>query len=465
MSEPSNPALPPADHGRVSAPRVSRAGRLRGLVLGRGERAIDRGNALIAFGVRIASAAILFVSQVLLARWLGAAEYGVYVYAWTVLLVLGGISTVGLNIGAIRIVSECRERGAFDALRGFLLAGRLLVLAVAAVIAVAVGLAALHLSARLSGNQWIAIAAVMIALPAYALTDLQDGICRGAARIVSALLAPYVVRPLLILAGIAAIHEFGLELDAVSAALAAVGATWAAWAVQTVLVRRDMGRLVPAGPRTYDTRAWVGITSPLLLMSVFDLLMQNIDIIVISNLLPSAQAGIYFAAAKTMALILFVHYAVGSAMANRFAEIATRGDETEMRASVRDVVRLTFWPSLAIAAVMLAAGRPLLSLFGPGFVDGFPVMCILAVAIIARASIGPAEALLNMTGGQVDCARALVIAALTNLTLSLVLTPLFGIIGAATAVSAAIMLGAFLNWRAAKRRLGLDVGIWAAHRR
>ena len=207
-----------------------------------------------------------------------------------------------------------------------------------------------------------------------------------------------------------------------------------------------------------------GHTAPLFMMSVFDLAMQHIDIIVISNLLSTAEAGIYFAAAKTMALILFVHYAVGSAMANRFAAISTRGDSEAMRASVRDAVRLTFWPSLAMAVVMLAAGKPLLALFGPGFADGYPVMFVLAIAIMARAAIGPAEALLNMSGGQAECARSLMIAALTNLLLNLLLTPLFGILGAATAVGTAMLLGAVLNWRAAKRRLGFDIGIWAVYR-
>jgi O-antigen/teichoic acid export membrane protein len=464
MNPSPSPVCETAGDSGAAAGTPSLAGRVKGLLLGRGDRAVDRGNALIAFVVRVASAVILFASQVLLARWMGAAEYGVYVYAWTVLLVLGGISTVGLNIGAIRIVSESRERRAHEALRGFLRAGRLLVFLAGTLIAVSVGLTALHMSGHYPGGHWIAIAAVMIALPAYALTDVQDGICRGSARILTALLAPYVVRPLLILAGIGTLFAIGARIDAMSAALVAVGATWAAWAFQTVLVTRDMRRIVPPVPRAYETRTWVATTSPLLLMSMFDLIMQHIDIIVISNLLPSAQAGIYFAGAKTMALILFVHYAVGSAMANRFAAIETRGDKEAMRASVRDAVRLTFWPSLAVAAVMLAAGRPLLSLFGPGFVEGFPVMCILAIAIIARAAIGPAEVLLNMTGGQADCARALVIAALANLTLSLILTPLLGIIGAALAVASAMILGAFLNWRAIRRRLGIDAGIWAAHR-
>ena len=464
MSQTSSPACDTPIAGGISARVRAVMHRLPAKLLGGGDRAIDRGNALIAFAVRVASAAILLLTQIALARWMGATEYGAYVYAWTLLLVIGGISTVGLNIGAIRIVSELREQSADAALRGFLRGSRSLILLVATILTSLAAFAAYGLANRWPDGPWLAVALVLMAVPAYALTDLQDGICRGSGRIASALVAPYIVRPLLILAGLGLVHHLGLPLDAGMAAIAAIAATWIAWALQSIIVARDFRCTLPAGPRTYHTKAWARTTAPLFMMSVFDLAMQHIDIIVISNLLSTAEAGIYFAAAKTMALILFVHYAVGSAMANRFAAISTRGDSEAMRASVRDAVRLTFWPSLAMAVLMLAAGKPLLALFGPGFADGYPVMFVLAIAIMARAAIGPAEALLNMSGGQADCARTLMIAAFSNLLLNLLLTPLFGILGAATAVGTAMLLGAVLNWRAAKRRLGFDIGIWAVYR-
>ena len=36
-----------------------------------------------AFVIRVAGAAIIFLSQILLARWMGSVEFGIYVYAWT----------------------------------------------------------------------------------------------------------------------------------------------------------------------------------------------------------------------------------------------------------------------------------------------------------------------------------------------------------------------------------------------
>lgn len=465
MSKPLTAVYSPRAHSGWGARLRAAVIGCKAALLGGGDRQVDRLNAILAFAVRVTSAAILFISQIALARWMGAEQFGIYVYAWTLVLVLGAVATLGLNIGAIRIVSELRERRSDDAMRGFL-AGSRAAVAVSAVLLMAVAAGGAWLiEARGIAGPWITIAVIMLAVPAYALTDLQDGICRGCARIASALLAPYILRPLFILCGIGGLYLFGAHLDATQAAMAAVAATWAAWAIQTAIVARELKGVVPAGPRAYQTGAWAATSAPLMLMGVFDLAMQNIDVIVISNLLSPTDAGIYFAGAKTMALILFVHYAVGSAMSNRFAAIATRGDPEALKAAVGDAVRWTFWPSVAMAAIMLGLGSHLLSLFGPTFAAGYPVMCILAVAIVGRAAIGPAESLLNMTGGQRDCARSLMIAAGANLTLNLFLAPRFGIVGAAVAVSTAILLGAFLNWRAARRNLGLDIGIWAISRR
>ena len=438
-------------------------GQLGEIASGAGERSAAQRNAILAFTVRVASAAILFLSQVAIARWMGGYEYGAYVYAWTIVLVLGGLSTLGLNVAVIRLVPHYRETGELAALRGLLLGSRMQTFAIAVLASVVVALVLWTFAAALPiGNLW-PLWLALLAVPAYALSDVQDGICRGSARMVSATFPPYILRPLLILAGIGAIHAAGLPLAAASAVAAAVLATWLAWGVQLLIVQRRVLDSVPKGDCEYRFGAWFKTSLPLLAICACELALQNTDVIVISHLLSPMEAGIYFAAAKTMGLIMFVYYAVGSAMANRFAAISARGDAAALQATVRDAVRWTFWPSLAVGLAMLAAGRPLLSLFGPQFADGgYPVMCVLILAFLARAAIGPVDFLLNMSGGQAACARSLMIAALLNLVLDLLLVPVAGIMGAALAVALSLVAGAVLNYRAACRRLGFDIGIWAA---
>lgn len=256
-------------------------------------------------------------------------------------------------------------------------------------------------------------------------------------------------------------HEVGWPMTAEAAIAAAVIATWTAFAVQWVLVQRRLKSVLPAGPSTWEPVKWLGIALPLLAISFSELVLQTADILIVSRFMPSADVAVYFAAAKTMSLVMFVHYAVGSAVANRFSMLNARGDREALVGFVRDAVRWTFWPSLAVAASLLALGLPLLWLFGPEFTAGYPLMAILAVGFLGRAAMGPSEFLLNMLGEQRTCALIACTAAATSVVLNLLLVPRAGLMGAAVASATAMMLGAMLNTIAARRRLGLEIAIWA----
>ena len=58
------------------------------------------------FMVRVASALLALVSQVLLARWMGSFEFGIYIYVWTWVLMIGALSDLGLSSAAKRFIPE-----------------------------------------------------------------------------------------------------------------------------------------------------------------------------------------------------------------------------------------------------------------------------------------------------------------------------------------------------------------------
>ena len=88
----------------------------------------ERGEAgrisLIAFVIRVVSAVIAFVSQVLLARWMGSFEYGIFVLVWTTMIIVGNLACLGFHTSVIRFIPEYRERGMLPELRGILLTSR-----------------------------------------------------------------------------------------------------------------------------------------------------------------------------------------------------------------------------------------------------------------------------------------------------------------------------------------------------
>ena len=430
------------------------------MVAGGSDRTRTQRDAVIAFLVRCTSAALLYLSQIALARWMGSDQYGIYVFVWTCVLLAGALANLGLNLGIIRLIPVHRENGEIDKLRGLVHGGRLFSLVAGTAVAIA-GMAGLWLlSPYISNDYAVAAYLGLVCVPLYVLTDVQDGIGRGNGWMAAALIPPYVMRPLLILLTMVAAHALGLPMVATTAAKAAIISTWATGIIQAIWINTSMVTAYGRGTQRYEPRMWIVSSLPLLAISGCEILLQNTDVLVLSRMTTPTDVAIYFAAGKTMSLIMFVHYAVGSAMANKFASFKARGDDAGLRACVRDAVNWTFWPSLAAALAILALGKPLLSLFGPQFVAGYPVMTILVVGFLTRSAMGPAEFLLNMQGEQKLCAIVMVSASALNILLNVILVPRYGIDGAAIATAISLMTAALLNAAVARWKLGVNVAIW-----
>lgn len=99
-------------------------------------------------------------------------------------------------------------------------------------------------------------------------------------------------------------------------------------------------------------------------------------------------------------------------------------------------------------------------LFGAGFTEGYPLLFVLALGLLARASVGPAERLLIMVGEQRVCAAIYAAAFTVNFVLCFALVAWLGLIGAAISTATALTVEAVLLFVMARRRLGLYIFFW-----
>jgi O-antigen/teichoic acid export membrane protein len=165
-----------------------------------GDHSIAQRVAGAAFMIRVASAGIIYLSQILLARWMGTFEFGIYVYVWTLVLLLGDLSDFGLSSAAQRFIPEYNRSGAYDRLRGFISRSRWIACGSAIVIA-AVGASTVHLlQAYIPAYLALPLSIAFVTLPFYTVMQVQDGIARSYNWINLALLPPYVIRHVVILA-------------------------------------------------------------------------------------------------------------------------------------------------------------------------------------------------------------------------------------------------------------------------
>ena len=436
--------------------------RARALFADGSDSSLARRLAGAAFLIRVISAALTLVSQILLARWMGSFEFGVYIYGWTWILLIGGMVDLGLGSAAQRFIPEYTERKSLALLRGFLSGSRWLALLFGTIAGAAGAVAVRLLTPYIDPATVVPLYISCAALPLFGVWGTQSGIARSYDWVNLGLSPVYVQRPLLLLALMGLAYGLGLPTDAITATAVGVIALISVGIGQIVVLNRALTGVVENGPKAYAPRLWLTTSVPIFLVEAFYFLLSYSDIIVVKQFRPADEVAIYYAAAKTIALVSFIYYSVAQTIAHKFVEYDVSGDRAGLTAFLKHSVRLTFWPSLAVIVGLLALGHPLLRLFGREFVSGYYLMFIIAVGLLARASVGPAERLLNMLGERRACALVYGTSFAISLILCVVLIPRLGLAGAAAASSAALVFESAGLFVVAKSRLGLHCFIFGA---
>jgi O-antigen/teichoic acid export membrane protein len=434
--------------------------RVRRWLADHSDRSVAQRMAGTAFLIRIVSAVLAYGSQVLLARWMGSYEFGIYVYVLTWILVIGGLADLGLASSAQRFIPEYLQQKGYALLRGFLSGSRWMTFSIAAITASFAAIMITVLRGWIDDYVEIPLYLACATLPLYALMQAQDGIARSFNWINLALMPLYVLRQILFIGLVAGAYLAGYTIDAVTVTALAALSIWVTGIGQLLYLNRRLRAELPAGRKTYAPRTWLIVSTPMFMVEGFHLLLSNVDILLLKQFRTPDEVAIYYAAAKTLALVAFIYFSVSAAIAHKFTEYHLAGDREGLSEFLADTVRWTFWPSLAATIVLLACGKLFLLAFGARFAEGYTVMFILAVGLLARAAVGPVERLLNMLDEQRICATIYAVAVAANLTLCCLLIPPYGIEGAAIATSAAFLLESVLLFWITKRRLGLHVFIF-----
>jgi O-antigen/teichoic acid export membrane protein len=431
--------------------------RLRGAFGGAGEASVTKRLAGTIFIIRVVSAGLAYLSQILLARWMGGSDYGVYVYVWTWVLLLGSMMDFGISASAQKLIPEYRTRGEHALLRGFLSGSRWMTFAVSSIVSLLLAGMVKSLSPWIEPNTVLPLYIGCLTLPAFVVANTQDGIARSHDWMRLGLMPQFIVRQSLIIGLTAGAFALGFNLGATVAMLASAAAVWLAMIGQMLVLNRRLAGHIEPGAKAYDFRGWLAVSLPILLVESFYLLLSYTDVLMLQQFRSSEEVGVYFAVVKTLALVSFIHYAISATTAHRFAEYHALGDKARLSAYVAHAIQWTFWPSLAATIVLLALGKPLLWLFGPQFVVGYDIMFIAAIGLVVRSAIGPVERLLNMLGHQHICALAYALAFVMNVVLCLILVPRYGGHGAAAATTISLAFETVLLFWIVRQRLGLHV--------
>jgi O-antigen/teichoic acid export membrane protein len=460
-------------------------------------------------------AALTLALTVLVSRWLEPAGTGALFELIALFTIATNTLELGADTGLMRWISRARAVGGLDQVRRLVAIALLPVAAVGTAAAVAIWVAAPEL-ARIflhglppgQAVEDIRIVAPLVPLGALSacLVDATRGFGRKWPFLAIEGLGKPVARIILVLCALlaglglrGAVVAWGFPVAAGLAAISIIFAVilrsevpapparprrsrqhgallrpWGRAALSWPLLgaRRGPGKHssppVPANKRSQrlGTEFW-RFTAPRAFQGIFQVTIIWLNILLVGALISQHAAGIFAAVSKLALVGAFALEGTRLAISPQVSASLARHEPRRAATLYQDATRwlmLATWPVYIIFAVFPAV---VLGIFGSRYIPGAAALAVLSVAMLANLGTGNVTVVLLMGGksswGAINTGAALIV----NIGLNLLLIPHLGILGAAIAWGAGIVVDNVaalieLRWVLGLAPVGPGYGLTAA---
>jgi len=391
------------------------------------------GGAIWSFGGRIAKMALLFIVEIVMARFLGLSSYGGITLAVVIINIGTTVAGLGLGQGITRKVpyyetEPGKARGAIWSALGSALVGGI-------VVGASIFVAAPFIATQIVNDPdlvWL-FRVGGLAIPFSVLVGIGISIAKAfndatTHVAVQQLFIPTsraIVIPGLIAAGFGAIY-----------ATAGIAATLVLGGCLAIVLGFRHIPFELRGPREPMFREMITFSAPLMLASGMQFLITNMDTILVGMFLATASVGVYNAQLKIMNLGWVFFYPITTLL----GPVLTRFDRDDRRKKAKRTYQVSSkWMSLLTLPVFLLVflfpNVVIRATFGADATAGSTVLRILILPVLFSVLLGANGGALVALGHNRIHMYGNAATAASNLGLNLYLIPRYGIAGAATATA------------------------------
>jgi O-antigen/teichoic acid export membrane protein len=399
------------------------------------------------FTVKISGLVLAFGMNIVLARTMGVEGFGLFSFAFSVLMLLQILTPLGLEGVLVREVAASLQRGQPTRIKGLILFGGSAIL-LFSVIAVVIGYLAVWFFLPATWPYADTLLITLFALPAATLTVGTMAVLEAHRWPLISQLTGSVVRPLLVLIVVGALYVLGKGITAELTATIFVWAYVIAFLIAAGCLVYWLDKGIWRQPADIESRAWLAMAMGFALIHTGFAITEQTDILMLSALTDPASVGIYRAATRYAYLVSFALLAASIPLQPMISAAFARGDKVTLRKASRRVAEIALALGLPLALVMVIFSEQFMAVFGEAFKDGSTALIILVGAQMLNVLGGSVGYLMAMTGHERKVALAAGITGACNIMLNAILIPLFHMQGAAiaTAISAAIWNLILIGW-------------------
>lgn len=391
-------------------------------------------------------AGIAFVTTMVVSNGIGAEGSGEFFRLMALFAIAISLVTFGADTGLVRTMSAQRALGRYGVLPQLIRYGLVpsLVTSVLLVAGVYIYTEIVPMAPEYQAAMRVSSAFVLVA----ALMTVFFGALRGLHRVVTFTILQNVLLPTLRFAAVGLVVLFsGQLMDLVYSwtVPVAVTAIVALWLLERAFPNEEHVEVLPSEHSPTETfRSFWGFSSARGVATIVETILEWIDVLVVTAFLGAAAGGIYGAVNRCVRVGTMIEHtgrvvtgpSISAALATRQLDRAR-----EIFLSTTRVLTALSWPFYLSLAFF---GPVLLHFFGKGFEAGAGILWVICPAAMLSMSAGGVQSVLLMSGKSrwqlLNKLSSLAVAVTLNFTL----VPVWGLYGAVTAWTSALLIDTFL---------------------
>ncbi len=398
----------------------------------------------VGLGGNVIYYAVSYLFGILVARQIGAENFGLYTLGVTAVTLASLITVAGLDRGLMRYASISRGEGQGSALRYL----TVMALAIGGALSLVMALVFWFFPQFvLSLLHWTDKEELLILLPVFAIaipTMTMTGIAIAGTQAFRTMryraLVTNVIQPLVKL-GVAVLLIFSFGMDLMAPVLGFV----IAQVVGAFLSLFFLARLARSAPKHVEAhpgleRKLLSFSAPLLLTNVVAYLNGRTELFVLGIFLTADVVGVFNAAMRLAGLGLIVLTAFNAIFSPVISDLHNRGELERLSTLFKLVTRWMLAAALPIFLVQMLFAPQIMSLFGPEFASGAHALQVLSVGQMINIATGGVGVMLIMSGRSQIAFINSVVTVIVALALDFWLVPRYGLMGAAVAGAIVISL-------------------------
>ncbi len=394
----------------------------------------------LSFVGRLFDYAVRFAFSIVVARAIGAEQFGLYTLAFTVAALASTMALLGLQTGMVRFLPPAIRQRDDASVWGIIQVGAGLPALLSIALAIGLFLLADPIANRVFSDPRLApvLRLVSLTIPLDTLIAMAYVVVISYRRPEYSVLANDVVFPLAKFFLTVGFLAAGLGILGIATAhiiASAVGLALLVYLVNSLFSlvrplrsgRRNAGQLL-----RYSLPAYAGW--------IIKTARGTLETLVLGFVGLTTGVGVYTAALRLTTIGSMFYLSIGNISTPIIADLHSRGESAQLKAFYQTTTRwlVTFNLPLFLTFVIFAV--PLLSIFGADFAAGATSLMILAVGTLVYAGTGLGANVLDMTDHtRLNAANSLFMVVVT-IGLDLLLIPRWGVVGAATAAALSTVL-------------------------